>query len=190
LLLALALVPVLLVDIPAMNDYPNHLARMHLLSTAAADNSFYRVEWNFNPYQAMDLAVPLMARLMGIEPATIYGFTIGMYELWRIHFRLWQMKQIVCRRLRDCFHRHPGQAVWRPNDRHSYNPGRPPDPASISQLPTAEAPRKLAWDRRLRPYRDECGLFSLRLALLQKRLCRDESIVRVAAALFLRPRRR
>jgi hypothetical protein len=68
-LLAFALVPVLLVDIPAMNDYPNHLARMHLLATAAAQNSFYQVEWNFNPYQAMDLAVPLLARLVGVEIA-------------------------------------------------------------------------------------------------------------------------
>src|SRR5262249_40147991 len=68
-LLVLALVPVLLVDIPAMNDYLNHLARMHLLATAAADNPFYQIDWNLNPYQAMDLAVPLMARLTDVEVA-------------------------------------------------------------------------------------------------------------------------
>ena len=70
-LMACALVPVLLVNIPAMGDYLNHLARMYLLVAAktGAENSFYQVEWNLNPYQAMDLAVPQMARLMSVEAA-------------------------------------------------------------------------------------------------------------------------
>jgi hypothetical protein len=70
-LMSFALVPVLLVDIPAMGDYVNHLARMYLLAMrTVAKNSFYQVEWNLNPNQAMDLVVPQMARVMNVEAAT------------------------------------------------------------------------------------------------------------------------
>src|SRR5262245_22149182 len=71
-LLAFAVIPVLLVDIPAMTDYLNHLARMYLLvmNKSVAENPFYQVEWNLNPYQAMDLVVPQLARLMSVEAAT------------------------------------------------------------------------------------------------------------------------
>jgi hypothetical protein len=72
-LLALAsFSPVLLVPIPAMVDYPNHLARMYLLSRAgAADaNPFYQIAWAAYPNLAMDLIVPLFARLIGVETAT------------------------------------------------------------------------------------------------------------------------
>jgi hypothetical protein len=72
-LLALAsLCPVLLVPIPAMADYPNHLARMYLLSRAAAGDAspFYQVAWAAYPNLAMDLIVPRLARLTGVEVAT------------------------------------------------------------------------------------------------------------------------
>ena len=70
-LMACALIPVLLVDIPAMGDYVNHLARMHVLvMTKITEHPFYQVEGTLNPYQAMDLAVPLIARSMSVEAAT------------------------------------------------------------------------------------------------------------------------
>lgn len=64
--------PVLLVPIPAMVDYPNHLARMYLLSQAgAADaNPFYQIAWAAYPNLAMDLIVPPVGRLIGVEAAT------------------------------------------------------------------------------------------------------------------------
>lgn len=71
-LLVLALGPVLLVDIPAMVDYPNHLARMSVLSRdgGAAANPFYEVVWALYPNLAMDLLVPPLARVVGVEAAT------------------------------------------------------------------------------------------------------------------------
>jgi hypothetical protein len=72
LLAAASLCPVLLAPIPAMLDYPNHLARMYLLSRAgtADANPFYQVVWAAYPNLAMDLIVPLLARIIGVETAT------------------------------------------------------------------------------------------------------------------------
>jgi hypothetical protein len=72
LLAAASLCPVLLAPIPAMADYPNHLARMYLLSRAgAADaNPFYQIAWAAYPNLAMDLIVPPVGRLIGVETAT------------------------------------------------------------------------------------------------------------------------
>src|SRR4051812_20943318 len=72
LLVVVALAPALLVPIPAMVDYPNHLARMYLVAAdgMAAANPYYRVEWALYPNLAMDLLVPQGARLIGVENAT------------------------------------------------------------------------------------------------------------------------
>ena len=55
-----------------MVDYPNHLARMYLLSrTGVADaNPFYQIAWAAYPNLAMDLIVPPLGRLLGVETAT------------------------------------------------------------------------------------------------------------------------
>jgi len=67
-LCAASLAPVLLVRIPAMVDYPDHLARMYILAAngTAAANPAYRVEWALYPNLAMDLLIPQMARLFGV----------------------------------------------------------------------------------------------------------------------------
>jgi hypothetical protein len=72
LLAAASLLPVLLTPIPAMVDYPNHLARMYLLSQNGTPdaNPYYEVAWAFYPNLAMDLLVPQMARLVSVENAT------------------------------------------------------------------------------------------------------------------------
>lgn len=71
ILFCAALGPVLLTPIPAMVDYPNHLARMYLLSASGTPdaNPFYRTAWALYPNLAMDLAIPQMARLIGVEDA-------------------------------------------------------------------------------------------------------------------------
>lgn len=71
-LFAVALLPVLTMTIPAMVDYPNHLARMAVLTRdgTPAAQPFYQVTWAFSPNLAMDLVVPRLARLMSIEAAT------------------------------------------------------------------------------------------------------------------------
>jgi hypothetical protein len=70
-LLALAIGPVFAVDIPAMRDYPNHLAVISVLSRAGtpAENPFYQVAWTFNTNIAMELVVPPLARLIGLAAA-------------------------------------------------------------------------------------------------------------------------
>jgi hypothetical protein len=72
LLLAASLCPVLLVRIPAMADYPDHLARMYILNAAgtADQNPFYQIVWALYPNLAMDVLVPPLARLVGAEVAT------------------------------------------------------------------------------------------------------------------------
>jgi hypothetical protein len=72
LLTAASLLPVLLTPIPAMVDYPNHLARMYILSQNGAPdaNPYYEVAWALYPNLAMDLLVPRMARLTSVENAT------------------------------------------------------------------------------------------------------------------------
>jgi hypothetical protein len=64
-LFVISVAPVLLVRIPAMIDYVNHLARMHLLVDAAAGrlNPAYEVDWRLYPNLAVDIIVPLLAQL-------------------------------------------------------------------------------------------------------------------------------
>ncbi|WP_027573110.1 hypothetical protein [Bradyrhizobium sp. WSM1743] len=72
MLAAVSFVPVLLTPIPAMVDYPNHLARMYILSQNGTPdtNPHYEVAWAFYPNLGMDLLVPQLARLMSVENAT------------------------------------------------------------------------------------------------------------------------
>ena len=72
-LLVLSIGPIFAVDVPAMVDYPNHLARM--LSPQPGrhrrGSSFYQTAWVPYPNLAMDIVpVPWLARLMGVEGAT------------------------------------------------------------------------------------------------------------------------
>ncbi|WP_035969419.1 hypothetical protein [Bradyrhizobium sp. WSM1417] len=71
-LATVSFLPVLLTPIPAMVDYPNHLARMYILSQNGTPNAnpHYEVVWAFYPNLGMDLLVPQMARLIGVENAT------------------------------------------------------------------------------------------------------------------------
>lgn len=72
-LFAAALGPTLWFGIPAaMADYPNHLARMFILSRidGADPNPFYQADWALYPNLAMDLLVPFVAKSTGVEIAT------------------------------------------------------------------------------------------------------------------------
>jgi hypothetical protein len=72
LLFVASIVPALSVEIPAMVDYVNHLARMHLLVDAAAGrpNPAYEIDWRLYPNLAVDIIVPVMARFVSVESAT------------------------------------------------------------------------------------------------------------------------
>ena len=73
LITALAILPVFLVEIPAMNDYPGHLARMYLLTAIGTPNQnpYYYFYLPFiYPNLAMDLIVPLFAWFINVGSAT------------------------------------------------------------------------------------------------------------------------
>jgi hypothetical protein len=71
LLFLAAITPTLLVPIPAMEDYLDHLARMYVLTTARTSdaNPYYQVSWALYPDLAMDLTVPQLARFMDVQTA-------------------------------------------------------------------------------------------------------------------------
>lgn len=72
LLFILSIGPVLLIPIPAMVDYPNHLARMFILTRDGTPSAhpLYQVTWALYPNLAMDLIVPRLARFISVEAAT------------------------------------------------------------------------------------------------------------------------
>ena len=67
------IVPLFMIRIPFLVDYPNHLARMHILATGADTPGLHRIfrtAWAFIPNMSMDLVVPVLAQVM---PLTIAG---------------------------------------------------------------------------------------------------------------------
>jgi hypothetical protein len=69
---ALALAPVVVTRIPPLADYPNHLARMHVIATIGADPDlarYYEIHWQIIPNLIMDMIVPLLARVTDIYHA-------------------------------------------------------------------------------------------------------------------------
>ncbi len=72
LLSAAALYPVFSVDIPPLADYPNHLARAHIIASIDASpelRSNYQVNWPLSPYLAMDWIVSSLAGIMPVYEA-------------------------------------------------------------------------------------------------------------------------
>src|SRR3984957_20573462 len=67
LLLAIVGVPLFSTVLPPLVDYPNHLARLHLL--AEGGDAFYAVRWAPLPDLAADLVVPGLAHIMPLDLA-------------------------------------------------------------------------------------------------------------------------
>lgn len=81
--LVLAL-PALLVRAPAMPDYPAHLASYYLIETgakAAVVSKFYHIHWALIPNLGGEIAVPLLARLLGLELAARL-FIVAAIAMW------------------------------------------------------------------------------------------------------------
>jgi hypothetical protein len=94
LLMTAALFPLLAVDVPALVDYPNHLARAHILATVS-DNPVlqerYVVAWKLVPNLAMDLFVVPLASVMSsytagrlFIAATLLSIVAGTLTLHRV----------------------------------------------------------------------------------------------------------
>jgi len=96
LLMILVTVPLFSTVLPPLFDYPNHLARMHVLTEGG--NAFYAVQWGPLPNLAQDLIVPPLARLMPLEFASklflvmIFGvIAAGTIWLNRAAIGVWRM---------------------------------------------------------------------------------------------------
>lgn len=100
-LFALAAAPVLYVTVPPLADYPNHLARMYILinlETSALLQRYYEIVLSAQPNLAMDLIVPVLARVMPLEAAgktfivlTLLSLAGGTLALHRAIFRRWSL---------------------------------------------------------------------------------------------------
>jgi hypothetical protein len=98
-LFAAAAVPVLICDTLPLFDYPNHLARMHILAdwTRSPDlERFYAIDWRPVPDLAMDAIVPALARIMPLAwagkafvLATLLLLAGGAAALHRTLFGAW-----------------------------------------------------------------------------------------------------
>jgi hypothetical protein len=95
----IVLLPILNCPLPPILDYPNHMARMHILASAPLSGDlarYYRIAWSPIPDLAMDATVPLLARTMPVETAmrlflgaTLVGLAGGAMALHRAAFKTW-----------------------------------------------------------------------------------------------------
>jgi hypothetical protein len=102
---AFALAPILIFSLPPFADYPNHLARMHVIATIGSDPllaQYYEVHWQIIPNLIMDAIVPLLARATDIYHAgqvfTVVCFVLpaaGIFALNRAVFGGWSLSGLV-----------------------------------------------------------------------------------------------
>ncbi len=101
----LASIPVLTQPLPPIEDYVNHLARMHVMASLGTDANlarFYEVDWQIVPNLMMDMVVPTLSHTMGIYLAgqvfTIATFALilsGALVLNRALFRRWSLLPLI-----------------------------------------------------------------------------------------------
>jgi hypothetical protein len=98
-LFAVAALPVICCDTLPLFDYPNHLARMHILASWSGSEPlqrYYEIVWRPLPNLAMDLVVPPLARVMPLAwaakafvLATLFLLAGGAALLHRVLFGSW-----------------------------------------------------------------------------------------------------
>jgi hypothetical protein len=104
-LLLLAAIPVWTHPLPPLEDYINHLARMHVIATIERDanlSRFYEVDWQIIPNLMMDLVVPVLGRVVGIyragqifTVACFLSIISGMLVLNRRLFGRWSPAPLI-----------------------------------------------------------------------------------------------
>src|SRR5665213_2136688 len=71
-LCAILIAPLLIVDVPPLLDYPNHLARVFVLARLPHDPilaRFYAAHWSIIPDLALDLIGPPLIHLLPVHVA-------------------------------------------------------------------------------------------------------------------------
>src|ERR1700674_2327518 len=100
-----ASIPVITHPLPPLEDYVNHLARMHVIATIHNDpdlSRFYEINWQIIPNLVMDLVVPLLERAMNIYQAgqlfTVMTFMLilsGTLAVNRALYGRWSVLPLV-----------------------------------------------------------------------------------------------
>ena len=102
------MLPLLLVQVPPIVDYPNHLARMwilvnHSVIPEIAHN--YAIHWRILPDMGMDLIVPVLAKFMSVVTAgrvfvglamlTPVVGTVVLYRVLHGRFAIWPIWSVL-----------------------------------------------------------------------------------------------
>ena len=69
---SLLLLPFFFIQLPPLQDYPNHLARIHILTQIKENpalQEYYKVQWAPLPNLAMDLVIPVLTLFVPLETA-------------------------------------------------------------------------------------------------------------------------
>jgi len=116
--------PIVRAELPPIVDYPNHLARMHVLieqPRSEALQQYYEIRWRPLPNLAMDVTVPLLARVMPLEwagrafivlclgllpagAALLHRAAAGQWSVWPLfaflflysHLLIWGFLNYLC----------------------------------------------------------------------------------------------
>lgn len=70
LMCGLLLAPLLVTDVPAISDYPNHLARFFILARAGSDpvlDRMWQPDWHVIPDLGLDLVLPPLVGVLGLQ---------------------------------------------------------------------------------------------------------------------------
>ena len=99
------LFPLTIIDVPVIADYPNHVARMHILGNINTEmmlSEHYVIEFDFIPNLAMDLAVPWLSKIVPLDVAgrlflalTIISTLASVAFLHRTLFNRWSFTPLI-----------------------------------------------------------------------------------------------
>ena len=105
LFIAVASIPIITHPLPPIEDYVNHLARIHVIAAIGHDLNlarFYEIDWQIVPNLMMDILLPPLARIMNIYAAgqvfTIATFALmlsGTLALNRVLFGRWSALPLI-----------------------------------------------------------------------------------------------
>ena len=101
----IASIPIITHPLPPIEDYVNHLARMHVIAAIGHDQNlarFYEIHWQIVPNLMMDILLPPLARIVNIYVAgqifTVATFALifsGVLAVNRVLFGRWSALPLI-----------------------------------------------------------------------------------------------
>ena len=105
LFIVIASIPIITHTVPPIEDYINHLARMHVIAAIGNDRNlarFYEIDWQIVPNLMIDIVLPPLARIMNLYLAgqlfTIATFALiisGTLAFNRVLFGRWSALTLI-----------------------------------------------------------------------------------------------